>query len=169
MDITVKWLEWFPCNATAAQMVSWVTDCANSGKTEREFWKFLDANAIVHEREASGLLLQAITMTIYGESRRAQCSDEVTRELLPYWQYWTVGNDSACCKKHEKLDGLVLKADHPAWADIYPPNSWGCACSVVPLSREEWRAATRIRVTEAMRTRCRNWLETDPRKLLNLL
>jgi SPP1 gp7 family putative phage head morphogenesis protein len=53
-------------------------------------------------------------------------------EDLPYWQYMTAGDDRVR-EAHRILDGLILKADDPAWSRIYPPNGWGCRCEVVAL------------------------------------
>lgn len=46
-------------------------------------------------------------------------------------EYRTVG-DSKVRKTHAALDGTVLPSDHPLWAKIYPPNDWGCRCTVIP-------------------------------------
>lgn len=46
-------------------------------------------------------------------------------------KYRTVG-DSKVRKGHAKLDGLILASNDPLWAKIYPPNDWGCRCTVIP-------------------------------------
>lgn len=43
--------------------------------------------------------------------------------------YSTAG-DNQVRPDHAILDGTCLPADDPAWATIYPPNGWGCRCSV---------------------------------------
>lgn len=35
-----------------------------------------------------------------------------------------------CCDEHCCWDGLVLRADDPWWVTHYPPNGFGCQCSV---------------------------------------
>lgn len=49
-------------------------------------------------------------------------------------EYRTVG-DERVRDAHKKLDGLVLSIDSPVWNRIYPPNAWGCRCSVVPADK----------------------------------
>lgn len=51
-------------------------------------------------------------------------------------EYRTVG-DQRVRKKHAELDGLRLPPDHPLWAKIYPPNDWGCRCTVIPVEGKE--------------------------------
>lgn len=50
---------------------------------------------------------------------------------VEWLEYSTVG-DERVRKSHAALDGLTLPANSPVWDRIYPPNDWGCRCSVVP-------------------------------------
>ncbi|MZQ57685.1 phage head morphogenesis protein, partial [Escherichia coli] len=47
-------------------------------------------------------------------------------------------------KTHEALHGTVMRYDDPFWEAFYPPNGWGCRCSVVAMSE---RDITRRKVT----------------------
>ncbi|MCO5229598.1 MAG: phage minor head protein [Chitinophagales bacterium] len=47
-------------------------------------------------------------------------------------EYRTVG-DNRVRKSHKDLDGLRLPPDDPLWSKIYPPNDWGCRCTVLPV------------------------------------
>lgn len=51
-------------------------------------------------------------------------------QAAPYWQY--VHADWVSNPRHQHLawDGLVLARDDPWWQTHYPPNGWGCQCSV---------------------------------------
>ncbi len=51
-------------------------------------------------------------------------------QAAPYWQY--VHADWVTNPRHQHLawDGLVLRSDDPWWQTHYPPNGWGCQCSV---------------------------------------
>ena len=51
-------------------------------------------------------------------------------QAAPYWQY--VHADWVTNPRHQHLawDGLVLRRDDPWWQTHYPPNGWGCQCSV---------------------------------------
>ena len=63
----------------------------------------------------------------------ARYRDQVSKmDDLPYWQYVTAGDDRVR-EEHRALDHIILKADDPAWSQIYPPNGWGCRCEVVAL------------------------------------
>lgn len=57
------------------------------------------------------------------------------REVFPFWQYMIM--DANARDTHAALDGLILPADSPFWADHYPPWDWGCRCQVVALMEEE--------------------------------
>lgn len=49
------------------------------------------------------------------------------------FKYWVYRHGGAVEPRphHLALDGLILPADHPVWAKLYPPNDWGCSCYVV--------------------------------------
>ncbi len=76
----------------------------------------------------------------YAAGRYEQMSDETVMDLLPYWQYWTVGDDRVR-PEHRVLDGFVARAIDPVWAKIYPPCGYNCRCSAVPIDEAEALAA----------------------------
>ncbi|MDF2232183.1 phage minor head protein [Albimonas sp. CAU 1670] len=64
-------------------------------------------------------------LTSYAAGRHAQ----LRAGGFDFWVYRHSGAE------HPRLDhlswnGLVLEADHPFWAQHYPPNGWGCGCKV---------------------------------------
>jgi SPP1 gp7 family putative phage head morphogenesis protein len=59
-----------------------------------------------------------------------------TSEVFEYWMYQTVG-DEAVREEHAALDGLILPADSPFWADHFPPWDFGCRCQVVPIMKDD--------------------------------
>ena len=59
-----------------------------------------------------------------------------TSDVFTYWMFQTVG-DERVREEHAALDGLILPADSPFWADHTPPLDWGCRCQVVSLLPEE--------------------------------
>ena len=72
----------------------------------------------------------------YSLGRYEQMQSPATKDVLPIWQYWTVGDDRVR-PEHRVLDGFAAHADDPVWHKIYPPNGFNCRCSVVPLLASE--------------------------------
>lgn len=69
-----------------------------------------------------------------GQWERAQA----TKDVLPYLLY---NRTTAADPRQEHLDwvGLLLHIDHPFWLTHFPPNGWGCLCSVRQVGRAEAR------------------------------
>lgn len=63
-----------------------------------------------------------------------------SEELYPNLQYRAV-MDARTRDEHAKLNGTILPLSDPFWRKYYPPNGWGCRCSVVqtdkPVSRPD--------------------------------
>lgn len=59
---------------------------------------------------------------------------QAIKHRRPYWQY--VHNDSVRHPRPEHLswNGKVLNADDPWWSTHYPPNGYGCQCTVRTLA-----------------------------------
>jgi SPP1 gp7 family putative phage head morphogenesis protein len=72
----------------------------------------------------------------YSLGRYEQMRDEQVMEVLPYWQYWTVGDDRVR-PEHRVLHMFTARAEDPVWMKIYPPNGFNCRCSVVPVLADE--------------------------------
>lgn len=60
------------------------------------------------------------------------------KDVFPYWQYMAM-SDGFVRNTHAALNGLVLPADDPFWKDHYPPWEWGCRCSVIGVTTEEYK------------------------------
>lgn len=67
-----------------------------------------------------------------GQWERAQRS----KKALPYFVYV---HTTALEPRAEHLQwvGLILPVDHPFWNTHFPPNGWGCKCSVRQTTRRE--------------------------------
>jgi SPP1 gp7 family putative phage head morphogenesis protein len=72
----------------------------------------------------------------YSLGRYEQMTDDAVKEVLPYWQYMTVG-DLRVRPEHACLDYFVARADDPVWMKIYPPNGYNCRCIVICLLLSE--------------------------------
>ncbi|MET3436365.1 phage minor head protein [Sphingomonas sp. 1185] len=66
------------------------------------------------------------------------------KDVRPYLMYVSIGDDRTR-PLHRRWGGndpafpfrIILPVDHPAWAVFYPPNDWGCRCSVRQLSQAD--------------------------------
>lgn len=58
---------------------------------------------------------------------------------LYYLQYRTAG-DAKVRPTHAEMAGITLPASDPFWAEFYPPNGWGCRCSVVQVCKSKYPA-----------------------------
>lgn len=58
---------------------------------------------------------------------------------FPYlkYQHNTVENPR---HEHQAWDGLIIATDDPWWDTHYPPNGWGCRCTVTGVSEQRLRA-----------------------------
>lgn len=59
---------------------------------------------------------------------------ERNAKAMPYLRY----NPSASTHKrddHKRYYGLILPVQHPIWQQIFPPNGYGCKCTVSQLTR----------------------------------
>jgi SPP1 gp7 family putative phage head morphogenesis protein len=60
------------------------------------------------------------------------------KQARPYLRYVSV-LDNRTRPQHRAWHGTVLPVDHPFWATHYPPNGWGCRCTVQSLSERDLR------------------------------
>ena len=81
-------------------------------------------------------VFQSMSHKAYSVGRYEQMTDDSVMDALPYWQYWTVGDDRVR-PEHRVLDRFCAQAIDPVWMKIYPPCGWGCRCSTVPISASE--------------------------------
>lgn len=101
------------------------------GATLAEFRKDFDAIVAKHGWDYNGgrdwrsrVIYETNLNTSYAAGRYEQL------QAAPLWQY--VHADWVQNPRHQHLswDGLVLPKDDPWWRAHYPPNGWGCQCSV---------------------------------------
>lgn len=92
------------------------------------------------------LIYETNLRTSYQAGRYAQLTDPDLLKAAPFWRYRH--SDLVQEPRHEHLawDGLVLRHDDPWWQAHYPPNGWGCRCTVFAESaRSAARKGYRIR------------------------
>lgn len=70
------------------------------------------------------------------QAGRYQQMQQVT-DTRPFWAYKHSDAVETPRPQHLAWDGLVLRHDDPFWDTHYPPNGWGCQCSVRTLSERD--------------------------------
>lgn len=75
--------------------------------------------------------------TSHAAGRWAQLTDPATTASRPYWRY--VHSDYVLDPRpaHQAWDGLILPADDPWWSTHFPPNGWGCQCTIQAIAKDE--------------------------------
>ena len=71
--------------------------------------------------------------TSYAAGRYAQLTDPELLARRPYWKYVHADGVLHPRPQHLAWNGLVLRHDHPFWKTHYPPNGWGCGCTVIAV------------------------------------
>jgi SPP1 gp7 family putative phage head morphogenesis protein len=118
-----------------------LADAAKTGETRDQFElavKKITDDAGVAELNSFTLdtAFNTAMQRAYSLGRYEQMSDAATKNVFPFWQYWTVGDDRVR-PEHAVLDQFTARADDPVWMKIYPPNGFNCRCSVVPVMEAE--------------------------------
>jgi SPP1 gp7 family putative phage head morphogenesis protein len=116
--------------------------------------KIRDALADVAQKGGTAQDFEAAVRQLtdaYSLGRYEQMSDAATVDVLPVWQYWTVG-DERVRPEHAVLDGFAAHAQDSVWHKIYPPNGFNCRCSVISILASEapkdWNEPGMMRLPE---------------------
>ncbi len=120
-----------------------VTDAITNGTTITEFRKQFDKAVTEHGwsyKGKRGWRTRVIYDTNMRTARMAGKWQQFQRlkQTRPYLQYLTVG-DSHVRPEHQSWDRIVLPIDDPWWSTHYPPNGWGCRCTVRSVSLRQIR------------------------------
>lgn len=60
-------------------------------------------------------------------------------DVMPYWRYVAV-MDGRTREAHATLHGKSLRSDDPFWDMYFPPNGWGCRCSVEGVTERRFKS-----------------------------
>lgn len=119
-----------------------ITKAIEQGTTLEEFRKDFDAAVARTGWPYKGgrnwrtrVIYETNMRTAYQSGRYQQL--QAIKDRRPYWQYDHSDFVTHPRPEHEAWDGLVLNADDPWWDTHYPPNGWGCRCSVRALSKRD--------------------------------
>lgn len=58
------------------------------------------------------------------------------KKTRPYLRYVAI-LDNRTRDQHRSWHDIILPVDHPFWEQFYPPNGWGCRCTVQQLSERD--------------------------------
>jgi len=131
--------------AQSAQLVAdfhqVVTKAIRDGTTLAEFREDFDAIVEQHGwsyRGSRGWRTRVIFETNLRTSYQAGRWDQAwrLRDDRPFLRYVAVQDDRTR-PQHRQWHGTVLPIDADWWKTHYPPNGWGCRCTVQSLSRRD--------------------------------
>lgn len=121
-------------NEIVADFRAAVEKAIAEGATLEEFRKDFDRIVARHGWDYRGgrnwrsrVIYETNLNTSYAAGRWEQL------QVAPYWQYRHSDWVQHPREQHLAWDGLVLSKDDPWWHIHFPPNGWGCQCSVKGL------------------------------------
>lgn len=115
----------------------------SQGTTLEEFRKDFDTIVDKHGWSYNGsrgwrtrVIYETNLRTAHSVGRYKQLSDPAMLKRRPFWKY--IHGDSITPRpQHLAWDGLTLPADDPWWDTHYPPNGWGCSCTVQAVNQRD--------------------------------
>ena len=87
------------------------------------------------------------TMTALNAGKWAEAQDPELADLFPLYRYSAILDDRTR-EDHAAMHGFTAPIDDPIWDTFWPPLSYNCRCTVVPLS-ESYVARHRVRESRA--------------------
>ncbi|RKG30292.1 hypothetical protein D7V21_16245 [Acinetobacter guerrae] len=87
----------------------------------------------------ANVIYQTNLRTSHAAGRYKQMTDPEVLKLRPYWRYRhnSVENPRI---QHQRWNNLVLPADAQFWKVNFPPNGYGCQCTVDAINDRQLRA-----------------------------
>lgn len=81
------------------------------------------------------------------------------KDRRPYLQYRTAG-DSRVRPQHRMWNGLIYRLDDAFWQTHYPPNGWGCRCTVRSYSQADLESKN-LAVSDPVEIKTREVISRD--------
>lgn len=120
-----------------ADLRSAVEKTIANGGTLADFRKDFDGIVARHGWNYNGgrgwrtrVIFETNLRTSYQAGRYAQLTDPEFLKGKPFWRYKHSEVVRNARPEHVSWDGLVIAAADPWWQAHYPPNGWGCKCTV---------------------------------------
>ena len=122
-------------------------------KSFKEFQEMAQAHVKVYNKD--WLETEYNTAILTGESAATYHRLMAQVDIFPYWQYTTAG-DEHVRHSHKILQNVILPANDPRWAKLFPPNGWNCRCYILPRLPHEFNesklAADRAKVDSYLKS-----------------
>ena len=125
-------------DAIVADFRAAVEKAITSGTTLEDFRRDFDVIVAKHGWDYNGgrnwrsrVIYDTNLATSYAAGRYEQL------QAAPYWQYEHADWVQHPRELHLSWNGLVLEKDDPFWQTHFPPNGWGCQCTVRGLWRRD--------------------------------
>lgn len=93
------------------------------------------------------IIYQTNLKTSHAAGRYKQMTDPEVLKRRPYWRYRhnTVENPRI---QHEKWNNLILPADAQFWKINFPPNGYGCNCTIDAINERQLKAMGKTKPDE---------------------
>lgn len=128
-------------DALLVDMGEAVLRAMQSGSTPKEFQVDFEAIAARYQWAYKGkpawraaTILNTNLRSAYAAGKWQQAQQ--TKARRPYLRYSAV-MDNRTRRLHREWHGTVLPVDHPWWKTHFPPNGWGCRCTVMSLNERD--------------------------------
>ncbi len=138
-------------DALLVDMGEAVLRAMQNGSTPKEFQVEFEAIAARYDWAYKGksawraaTILNTNLRSAYAAGKWQQAQQ--TKARRPYLRYSAV-MDNRTRRLHREWHDTVLPVDHLWWKTHYPPNGWGCRCTVMSLSERDL-ARYKLKVTD---------------------
>lgn len=117
------------------EMVKRSLDNATQNGNSFETWKAnVDTEVLTN---LSNARLETVYRTnvhnVYNQSTRYNAA---TSRVTPYLMYTAIG-DERTRPEHQKLNGVIKRADSKFWDEFTPPIDFNCRCGTIPMTKED--------------------------------
>ncbi|MBN2751868.1 MAG: minor capsid protein [Rhodospirillaceae bacterium] len=126
-------------DALLADFQGAVDQAIREGRTKQDFLKDFDAIVARHGWDYNGGRKWRARVIYNTNLRMAYAAGrwQQAMELDDPIGRYTAVLDVDTRDEHRQWHGITLPLSHPFWRTHWPPNGWGCRCSVIVLPRRE--------------------------------
>jgi len=106
----------------------------------KPFEQFLNDVQTVHKKYNSQYLRAEYNFAVNSSLMAAKWEQFQKDGDRYYLQYSTAGDERVRIS-HQMLEGITLPINSQFWDKYYPPNGWGCRCTVVQVRKSKYPAS----------------------------